>query len=100
MQEEQQKEVDDNNEMEPEEDNNTNNDGPEDDDAPAFNQPFTNATTRAMIVKDRPDLLITDQTEPNQSEQCWIFQVVREKEAVPFLGPFLGDPMARTPLFG
>lgn len=49
------------------------------------------ATTRAMIVKDRPDLLITDQADPSPSEQCWIFQVVREKEAVPFLGPFLGD---------
>src|SRR5262249_13007642 len=39
----------------------------------------------------RPELLFTDQSEPTVEGSTWVVQLVREKEAVAYAGPFVLD---------
>lgn len=49
------------------------------------------ASELALLVTRRPHLLITDRAEPSTGAKTWILQILTEKDAVPYLGPFLSD---------
>lgn len=50
------------------------------------------ATRRAELVEGQPEILFLDGTEtPKDAGDAWIVRVVAERDAVPYIGPFVLD---------
>ncbi len=50
------------------------------------------SSPNALLIADRPDLVITDESESNvENVEAWTLRIIAEKDAVSFLGPFVVD---------
>jgi len=50
------------------------------------------SSRNALLAADKPDLVITDEANANiESAEAWTLQIVSEKDAASFLGPFVVD---------